>query len=192
MALYRIDDVSVNTDETRLVRMMSILSKIDSDAHFMLAVSPVVFDMSDREGTGRERPFPSILNAYSDASVFFSGSKLGLPNWLNRVSASFNFVEVASHGLIHVDHRLLAPEVQSFSIAVSCSLVGSKIFVPPFNKWSPAMREFCTENGFDLVVWESGWKHLKYQPLTIERESKYYFHTHDFSDSEFEQRLSSV
>ncbi len=192
MALYRIDDISVNTDEARLAWMMTRLSERDKDARFLLAISPIVFDMSEFEGPTRERPFPSILNAYSDVRVFLRGSKMGVPDWLSRLTAGYSEVEVASHGLIHADHRLLSPEVQTFSIAVSCSLVGSKIFVPPFNKWTPAMKEFCALNGFELVVWEEGWKHLKYQRLIPEAGSRYYFHTHDFSESEFEQRLTSA
>ena len=83
----------------------------------------------------------------------------------------------------HVDHRLLSKEAQEISIISSCSAIGTKIFVPPFNKYNPETIEVIKESKLQLVVWESGWKHLGYQKLD-QAAGNYYFHMHDFNDKQ--------
>jgi hypothetical protein len=192
MTLYRIDDISLNTDKARLMMMMRELVQLDRNAHFMLAVSPIVFAMDEASVLQNERPFPSILNAYSDSGVFFRGSRSGIPPWLPEVVNSFERVTIASHGLVHVDHRLLNPSVQTFSIEVSCAIVGSKIFVPPFNKWTTHMTDAAEKLGVELVIWEDGWRHLKFQTLSLGDSNRYYFHTHDFTDEQFALALGGA
>lgn len=184
---FRIDDVSLNTDSSGLSAIIRLLRANFPNSRIILAVSPIVFDMHDFTGLASERPFPAILNAQSDWRVFLNGSRVGVPEWLEGLSDEN--VELASHGLVHVDHRLLTLEAQELSILISRSLVGSKLFVPPFNKWDNNTVAICQNNAIELVKWEEGWRHLGFQPFDRSGSGLYYFHTHDFDVESLKLKL---
>jgi hypothetical protein len=173
--IFRIDDVSVNTDIDKLeVTIQTILNSYPT-ADIMLAISLIVFDRED------ERMNDGKLNVLSDHRVFYKGSKLGMPD-LGRFKF-FSGVSLASHGFLHVDHRLLGVELQEWNIVQSCAIICPEIpvFVPPRHKWDYGVEEVCEEHDIELIKVEDGWEHLKYKderPGT----SKYYFHTYDFNE----------
>ena len=177
---FRIDDVSLNTSKTRLHEMISLIENRVENCEFLLAISPIVFDMSSEVKLSAERIFPKILNAHSDFKKFFKGNKIGKPKFLNELNEKSN-LKLASHGLIHVDHRLLTRSAQEISILISCAITESNIFVPPFNKWNSKTETVCQENKIELIKFEDGWKHVAHQKFNNDGENqKYYFHTHDF------------
>jgi hypothetical protein len=179
--IIRIDDISVNLDSQRLEKFLQLIRSNFQDIKILLAVSPAVFDMPERDsgkGLIAERVFPSILNAHSDHRVFYKIEKIGVPTWLGGFADKYDCV-LASHGLIHVDHRLLPIDAQEMSIVTSLSLINSSIFVPPFNKYNKDTMSVCEENGIDLIKWEDGWNHLGYQPFLNDGRN-YYVHLHDY------------
>lgn len=184
--IFRIDDVSLNTDQDGLAaRMRTILERVPR-AHFMLAISPLVYsgrvDLAHPDELG-ERCFPRRWNALSDHRVFYQVTAAGLP----PTGIPFaHVVSLASHGLVHVDHRLLGREAQELSILASCSLVGTKRFVPPFNKYNADTIAICREHGIELVQFEHGWRHVRHNAFDPEH-SRYYFHTHDTSPEWFSE-----
>ena len=166
--IIRIDDISINLNPDRLEAFLAQARAKTEDLKILLAVSPAVFDMPKRDagnGVIAERVFPSILNAHSDHRVFYKIEKIGIPDWLDGLAEKYNCL-LASHGLIHVDHRLLPIDAQEMSIVTSLSLIKSKIFVPPFNKYNKDTERVCEENEIDLIKWEDGWNHLGYQPFS--------------------------
>jgi hypothetical protein len=169
--IFRIDDVSINTDPDRLRRIIAIIRRNVPGADVMLAVSLLVHRMPDEMLT-RERTFPRELNAFSDHRVFFHVHKCGRPE-LNIFDG-----RVASHGLVHVDHRLLGREAQEMSILMSCSILGTTVFVPPFNKWNKDTESICNEHNLELVRFEDGWKHIGYNRFDPKHQ-QWYLHTHD-------------
>ena len=179
--IIRIDDISVNLNPVRLEDFLSqARAKIDG-LKILLAVSPAVFDMQRRDtgdGVIAERVFPSILNAHSDHKVFYKIEKIGIPDWLDAIVEKYNCI-LASHGLIHIDHRLLPFDAREMSIVTSLSLIKSRIFVPPFNKYNKNTEMVCEENEIDLIKWEDGWNHLGYQPFANDGRN-YYVHLHDY------------
>ena len=189
MKTFRIDDVCINTEPKKFLNMLEALDKKYNKCNFLLGVSPLVNDMSGTDGVKKERIFPSIFNAYSDHRVFYNVEKLGLPNVLEQVVDLYKTrVILASHGLVHVDHRLLTKEVQEFSILVSCSLTKTNCFIPPFNKYDKNTIEICKEKNIKLIKFEDGWRHIKYEKITDNFEN-YYFHTHDFTEEEFKKTI---
>ena len=190
--VLRIDDISVNTDLEQLSGLLKTIRKQFVNLEILLAISPMVFNMSDKSGTelsqSSQRVFPKILNAYSDHREFYRVQKLGIPKWLSEVSSKFECT-IASHGLVHVDHRLMDFGAQEFSIIASASLSGSNIFVPPFNKYNEFTEKICAENGIELVKWEDGWTHLGYHQFKLDNK-KYYMHLHDFSTTELANLFS--
>lgn len=171
---FRIDDVSVNTDLVGLRDIFYVVAARLPKAEILLAVSPMVHDLSEEPQAERGRIFPKILGAMSDPRVFFRPDRCGVP----RVDFATDRVRYAAHGLIHIDHRLMAREAQELSILASCSLVGSKTFVPPFNKWNRETVAICEEHGITLVKFEDGWRHVSHNGFD-RTQQLYYFHEHD-------------
>lgn len=184
---FRFDDISLNTDTDKLRKMTDFIGN-NVNATIVLAVSPAIYWLGHVEGKEKERVFPRILNAHSDYREFYRVQKVGVPDFVYQF-AELNNVTLAGHGLIHVDHRLLSRKVQELSILTSCSLIGSRVFVPPFNKWNKKTEEICAEHGLTLIKFdETIWRHLVYTPFTHDFKN-YYLHTHDFTFKEFVSRF---
>lgn len=186
--VFRIDDISINTAEVRLRSQISMLLNKYEDSTILLGVSPLVFDMSEGNQLVEERIFPKILNAYSDHRLFYQVQKLGIPDYVDDLVRDSR-VKKASHGLLHVDHRLMDKGAQEVSILTSCSLAGSNVFIPPFNKWNKDTEAICFEAGIELIKFEDGWRHLGYNKISSALTDKYYYHTHDFTDEGFAKAI---
>ena len=194
---FRIDDVSVNTNPEKLKAMLRRILAHYPGSLIVLGVSPMVQDMSGASGRASERIFPAIFNAHSDHRLFFKVRKCGIPAVVADVVAEFSLpgtngsrVQLAGHGLIHVDHRLLGQETQELSILTSCALLSTDLFIPPFNKWNQDTDAVCKRHGIHLVKFEDGWRHLGHELIVLEQCSRYYFHTHDFELADLEAKLA--
>ena len=163
--------------------MASIILNKHPDATVLYCISPCVNDMQSDDRITSQRIFPKIYNAYSDYRIFYQLEKIGLPHIPD-------YVTNASHGLVHVDHRLLEYAAQEMSILVSCSLSQSKIFVPPFNKWNTNTEKICTENGIVLVKFEDGWLCAEYNQYDKSHEL-WYLHHREFTVDEFENWIDN-
>lgn len=170
---FRFDDISINTD---MKVADSIAEHLHSLGHRVIyAISPLVHSNCG------ERVFPKIINAKSSLTRHYSPDSIGIP-------VIPGFVSVASHGLIHEDHRLLDYAAQELSILVSCSIVGSKIFVPPFNKWNRDTEDICLDNDIYLEKFENGW--LSCEHNDFDSNHKYwYLHSRDWTLEKFKEWL---
>ncbi|MDP3741893.1 MAG: hypothetical protein Q8R15_01115 [Candidatus Micrarchaeota archaeon] len=175
---FRIDDVSVNTPREDALRLVAAIAEACLTAEIVLAVSPLVHDVSGEVTADRGRAFPRVLNAMSDHRLFFQVARAGVPAWVADLKASRHNVRTASHGLVHVDHRLLGCEAQELSIVTSCSLVKTQTFVPPFNHWNKDTENICQEHEIELIKFESGWRHVRFNAFDPKHDL-YYLHTHD-------------
>jgi hypothetical protein len=187
--VFRIDDISVNTSETRLRNQIEILLTKFSESTILLGISPLVFSMNDGSALTQERIFPKILNAYSDHTLFYKAERLGVPDYVWELIRNPR-IRKASHGLLHVDHRLLDRGAQELSILTSCALADSDTFIPPFNKWNRDTEDICAERGINLIKFEDGWRHLGYNAIDPELTELYYYHTHDYSDEGFQAAIA--
>lgn len=184
MYTFRFDDISLNTNPLKLDKMIRFLRSTfkPEDLRIMLAVSTAVHDMRAFEcDLDRERTFPAMFHVESDYRVFYKPQRLGIPDWLEDYRAG---VELAGHGMIHVDHRLLPRRVQELSIVMSCSLLRCTVFVPPFHKWNTKTEAVCAEHAIMLVKYDSAWRHLAFHKFDP-RNEMYYLHTHDFHYQDF-------
>lgn len=166
--VYRFDDVCVNADMVHVNRLTELLLETSAgQATILHCVSPMVhFDCG-------ERVFPAILNAHSDFREFYKVDNCNLP-------VLHPSVIPVSHGLIHVDHRLLHKSAQELSIVTSCSLAKSKIFCPPFNKWNSDTEAICAEHGIRLIKFEDGWKCVEYNAYDP-AQKLWYLHAREFT-----------
>jgi hypothetical protein len=178
--IFRIDDVSVNTNQAKFEAIAETIRRYVPDGIILAAVSPMVHEMTTTDEP--ERVFPRVLNAMSDHRKFFHVQRAGIPTFWSE-----HRINVASHGLVHVDHRLLGREAQEMSIIMSCALLKTDIFVPPFNKYNQDTQSVCDDQGVRLVRFESGWEHVRFNAFNPGKpripdefiSGGYYLHTHD-------------
>ncbi len=182
--IFRFDDICANTDMAKANAMGRILRTRYPNCEIWFCISPLVHDMSGAQSSDKERIFPRILNAYSDFRNFYQVTRCALPDIIPEVSR-------ASHGLIHVDHRLLTKESQEMSILVSCALARSSIFVPPFNKWNQDTADICQEHDIRLARFEDGWLCMEYNSFDPEHEL-WYLHSREFTIESFEEKLARI
>lgn len=169
----RFDDISRNTNMTVVDGMIEHVIRLNYTP--MLCVSPLTH--SSERTTGRV--FPERIKPLSDHRSFYK---------VNSCMVSFqrdNCI-IASHGLIHVDHRLLSYEAQEMSILVSCSLTNSLTFVPPFNKWNKDTEQICMDNNIELVKYEDGWRSMEYNKFDPSH-NKWYFHPYLWTPESFKK-----
>lgn len=184
--IFRFDDICVNTDLGFLEAVISTIRgrfASDADTQIMLAISPLVHNINapaDAQRDVTEQVFPKILTAHSDFRDFYRVNKCGVPDlsYIQRERPSD--VLTATHGLFHVDHRLLSYEAQEMSILGSASLVDSDIFVPPFNKWNEDTDAICSQHDIALVKFEDGWLSMEHNPLNLKHD-RWYLHHRKFT-----------
>lgn len=175
--IFRVDDISVNTNLAALLARLEFLRSHFPDAEFLLAISPLCVDM--RTTGTPERLFPKDWTPRSDRRDFYRLNACGLPDLRGLPTH-----QRAAHGLIHVDHRLLSRDAQELSILVSCSLVGTATFIPPFNYWNADTAAICEAHAITLIRYEDGWRHLKHEPRGT--SDRMYFHCHDTTLADLE------
>lgn len=181
--LVRFDDICINTDLDAAGAMAK--HALDAGHEVMWCVSPLVHDLSEAEGEARQRVFPAIFKAMSDQRCFYGVDRLGLP------AIPDSRIQLASHGLLHMDHRLLGREAQEMSILTSCKLVGTQTFVPPFNKWNCTTENVCRENKVALVKFEDGWRSMEHNRPGRET-GKWYLHSRAFTVEQFKAWVDAV
>lgn len=176
--IFRFDDICINADMVLINDMTNFLFDRFPTCVVLWGVSPLVHDMSEEKNEiTRQRIFPKILNAHSDYRKYYDVDLAGVPNLNTKAT-------LAAHGLVHVDHRLLPKPAQEMSILISASLVKSKIFIPPFNKWNKDTDEICKEHGIELIKFEDGWLSMEHNKFN-ESHDKWYLHAREFTFDNF-------
>lgn len=167
---FRFDDICVNSDMQQANAIARELKSRFPYCRVIYCISPLVHNLENENEVDRQRCFPKIFNAYSDIRNFFAVDKAGIPTDIPE------FVELASHCLFHVDHRLLTESQQEMSLIASCSLAKSKIVVPPFNKWTSHMEKICEELNLELIKFEDGWASMEHEKFNNEHTLWYLHH----------------
>lgn len=180
MKTFRFDDCSIRSDSKKEFAMMDFLSDKFPGCRIIQAVSPLISDLSNESNDiTKQRIFPKIWNAYSDYRIFYNVDLAGIPPVHPNARA-------ASHGLTHCDARLLTRECEEMSILISCSLLKSKIYVPPFNKTSKYTQEICDEHNIELIKFEDGWLCMEYNEYNPAHDL-WYLHAREFTFEKFKK-----
>lgn len=176
MKTFRFDDISIETDMPEVLLMVDNVKSIYKNAHIMFGISPLTYDRKGEELIDRK------LLAYSDHRLFYKVKDCGVP----RLPVFEDRIQLASHGLIHVDHRFLSHDAQELSILTSCSLIEAFTFIPPFNKWNKDTEEICKEHNIKLIKFEDGWRCCEYNQFD-EKHDLWYLHPSNFTSESFEK-----
>ena len=173
---FRFDDVCGTSDFRLLNSLTDFLIEKVPQGKIIWAVSPLVHSSQVKT----QRVFPQEWNALSDYKIHY--------NLDSHPSIGYSRlgITVATHGLIHADHRLLSRGAQELSILLSASLVGSRVFVPPFNKWNKDTEDICSENGITLIKFEDGWKSMEYNKFN-EQTKFWYLHAREWTLDSFKK-----
>ena len=167
---FRFDDVCINSDMKLHNQMTDYLFEKFSGCKIIWAISPLVRSNQKEE----QRVFPCLWNACSDKQVHYHLDSFGIP----EIPIS---VYPATHGLVHIDHRLLGYEAQQLSIILSASLIKNVLFfVPPFNKWNSDTEKICEENKIELIKFEDGWLSMEHNKFD-DHSGKWYLHARQWT-----------
>ncbi len=150
--VVRFDDITIATYDKNVVEITDFL--LSKGIEVWYGICPNYFSTAEKGFA-----FPRILSAMSDHRVFYKCDHCGIPlvsQWIKKIS----------HGLVHVDHRLLDWQAQELSIVLSCSLIKTNYFCPPFNKYNQDTVDICKKNGIELIRFEDGWRCIDYTKYT--------------------------
>jgi hypothetical protein len=173
--ILRFDDVCANTHFETVEKIIEMAKRSAGTVEAWLAVNLFCETGGEEKGA----VYPLHWNARSDLTRFYEMDKLWRQEDIYPLDA-----KVVSHGLVHVDHRLLGRQAQEMSIIVSCSILGTDVFVPPFHKYNTDTERICKAQGIELIKYEEGWRCAQYEPYDSKRE-KWYLHTHSMNEKEF-------
>lgn len=181
--IFRIDDVSHNTDLRELSKIVKIIMSRFPKAEIWYCVNPISRKSSD----GAVYPGAPFKNReklfFYNVSASFGDETL----WKLRTSG-----RIVSHGLLHADHTKLQYDAQEMSIVSSCNLLSTLTFVPPFNRWNAITESVCRINGIRLVKSDDeGWKSLEHADFDASQEL-WYFHPWRWNAVSFKKAIDSI
>ena len=174
--IFRNDDVNPNQDLDKVRGMYAVIRKYFPDAEIISGVNLIA--KTSQDGSAYPALKPKDIDFYDVDLMFDRKNLTGLGI-------------LASHGLLHLDHRALSRDAQEISILVSCSLLDSKIFIPPFWRWNQDTIDICASNNIDLPVLQD-WINLDDAPARIDH-GFYCLHSWKFkSVDDFEERFRDI
>jgi hypothetical protein len=179
-SIFRFDDVCKNMNMQHMVNLGNAIREHKPRACLIAGISPFGYELAPFEN--QERVYPKRFNPVSDHRVFYDIDYCDVP----VVPEMFT---VASHGLFHIDHRLLTKECQEMSIVSSCRLLKSNIFIPPKNFWNEDTEEICKKWDIVLIKFEEGWKSVEHEDESPGAAQYYYLHSRNVSVAEMKKWL---
>jgi hypothetical protein len=162
--IFRNDDVSSNTDIIEMREIYNVLFEEFPSCSIISGVN--IFSRSSNNGAVyQDLPLKSKSLDY-----FLKVNNIYHPPKIYKVT-------IASHGLWHFDHTKVSKDLKKASIVTSCSLLGTSMFIPPFNKWDDGMDKICQDNGIEMIKSdEHGWKSADINEFNPEHNF-WYFHS---------------
>lgn len=158
--IFRNDDVSPNTRQGDLSEIYAAIHLIFPQAEIWSAIT-VFSDFNTKGSVYLQVPFKD-----KDINWFYKNTSAAVINYKLP-----KFHKIASHGLFHIDHSKVSRQTQEMSILGSCSYLGTKIFVPPFNRYNQETIDICFDNDIDIRV--NGWLSMEYNPFDINHHMWY-------------------
>ena len=177
MRTLRFDDISTRTDIDKAERM-SVIALTGGFDEIIWCISPVTDSLALPEYV-----YPRPWNVISDYRIHYTSDSVGVPEVPDNIVR-------ASHGLVHVDHRLLTPEVQELSIVLSCHLVDARIFMPPKTFWNKDTSRICAEHGIELIRSEDGWLSMECNPYDSSH-GLWYWHHYRHTENDLEEWIGN-
>jgi len=172
--IFRVDDVSTNTDFNELAKMSKAIYEFYPDAKIWYGVTL----FSRHSPLGSVYPDPPFKN--NDNKYFYDVDQF-------RTNYYLHDGKVISHGLIHIDHSRLGYDGQEMSILSSCRYLKTDTFMPPFGLWDTSTKIICKINGINLIEGDD-WKSTEFNEFDPSHE-KWYFHAWRYDAKAFAEKI---
>lgn len=165
--VFRIDDVSPNTDMHELAKQMAIMKPHAST--ILLGVNLIA--RTAQSGA----LYPDLPLRSKDRLYFYEADRLMGSDLIDELK-SLPKVKLASHGLLHGDHSRFGKDAVEMSILTSCALLNTRIFIPPFNETSETVKIVCKDNNIEIIgnCENRIWKSLESEPFDPAHKFWYY------------------
>ena len=173
--IFRNDDVNPNSNIEDIKAMYMIIRKYFPHAEIWSAVNMIA--KTSKDGSCYPAIKPKDIK-FTDVNLIFD--RKHLPDLEN----------IASHGLLHLDHRNVDRDLQKYSILTSCALLNTKVFVPPFWRWNAETNQICEAAGVKLWT-EGDWFNIDNGPVR-ENHLLFCFHSWKFTPETFEERFKHL
>jgi hypothetical protein len=155
--IVRNDDVSPRSNFKEIREMYALLKKYIPDVEIYSCINLISHD-------------PDTSNNLNKKNIQY-----------HTIDKMFDFKElpylenIVSHGLFHFDHRAGSGDLVKASILGSCQILNTKLFIPPFWRWSDKMQRICDQNGIKLWTKED-WINFETTGFK-ENHDRYLFHS---------------
>ncbi len=162
--VFRVDDVSPNTDMADLNKTAEFLNR-EFGAEVWYCVN--LFSKTAPLGS----VYPDLPMRNKPLNYFMDVDKI----WDYRFnSVRPSYIKIVSHGLIHSNHGEMSAGAQELSIVTSCRFLNTDTFVTPFTSWDENTEKICKQHGITLINGE-GWKSMESEPF-YSGHDKWFFH----------------
>ena len=180
--IFRDDDISPNTSLDHLKKIVRITKRAWPKSRFILGVS--LFAKRNKEGS----VYPGAPFKHHDTPWFYNvDTFLGGLHTLRNATIG---CEIASHGLIHVDHAQLDYDAQEMSILTSCNMLNTKMFIPPFGRYSEVTERICKQNDIEMLA-GLDWQSLEFNEFDPNHE-KWYFHSWRYKVEDYQIAINKA
>ncbi len=178
MILFRNDDINPSTDLENLYDLYELIARLFPQSRIISGVT--LFGKWNEKGC----VYPIIDLPLKDKET----------NWFyntNRVLHRHSHVigDIASHGMFHVAHDKISKDAQEMSILGSCSFLGTRKFIAPFNAYNKITSDICLANNIELINSKYEWKSLEFNKFDANHKY-WYFHSWRFSIKQLMDKLN--
>lgn len=179
--VIRVDDVNPNTDFEDFYDQLQILQEFFDE--IILGVN--IFAKSSNNGA----LYPELPLRGHEPKYFYNVDRMLSMDVIETLS-SIPKVKIVSHGLIHGMHSQMSREAIEMSILTSCSFLGTKTFIPPFNEMSATGVQVCEENGIEIIGnYELRQWHSLETEIFDSKHKLWYYHPWRIKADELSERL---
>lgn len=178
--LFRNDDINPNTDSVNTERCYQVIRNTIRSVEIISGIT--IFGKTSHSGS----VYPEVPFKDKAKEWFYNVNKQ-----VDDLDYSFycSCSTIASHGLLHVDHSQLSEDAQEMSIVTSCRLLGTNLFIAPFNRFDERTERVCDRNAIKLVTKYGDWRNIEYD--TFDPSYKlWYFHSWRWTPERLKEKLS--
>ena len=161
--MIRDDDINAYSDLDTIRDVYTIIRKRFSKVRIISCVSL----LAKTNGSGNVYPFSPVRGRPTK-------DLYGVDSVLNKTLTGLG--EIASHGLLHIDHSKVSKDAQEMSILTSCNILNTKLFCAPFNGYNSDTLAICKENGIELITNKYKWLSLEFNKFNHNHRA-WYFHS---------------
>ena len=181
--VIRNDDVSMASDFDDIDKIYSIIREKIPNAEIWTAVT--VFSQGEYGSIYEDLPLVGKTKSF-----LYDVDRAWLTLGKNAKEFDDGLGKIVSHGLIHIDHTRLSYDATLMSMLVSCRMLNTRVFVPPFGRINGNVMQVAVEHNIEIEAsFPLGrWKSIEFNDFDPKHE-KWYFHSWRFTPDSFGRKI---